>query len=521
MAPTVGAQRAPVASVIADSAAPSTSLEAARARATRAEAERSSLETRAAAWQALATAFEQVGLNDSAITVYQRALAASQIARSSKFVADFSADVGLGQLRANRYDSALVYLQRAYDLRITLGDTVGASRVQTSIGSANYQLGFYEPALHAWTEALRVRRAAADLGGEARILTNIGKAYHDWRQYPRAASVLREAVAVSRRSGHAPTLGYAANSLALLYVDMGEYSQARAAIRLSDSAYTAGAPAVSRVDSISGWSLNASARGILLTREGHARDALPVLDSVRVAGMRRGSVRGEARALTSVGEAQLALGNFADARASLERALALSRSVAQRVLMLEAIESLSQVEERAGNSVQALRYLRAANALRDTIFDQATAQRLASEESRAERERQRAENVRLLAERRAQGEVIERQRLAVLLAVLVLLLSGALVLQLVRFNRLGRAREEALEKSNSDLRTALSDVRTLTGLIPICASCKRVRDDRGYWQAVESYVTSHSHATFSHAICQSCGPQLYGEDWPVQETAAT
>ena len=91
---------------------------------------------------------------------------------------------------------------------------------------------------------------------------------------------------------------------------------------------------------------------------------------------------------------------------------------------------------------------------------------------------------------------------------------------LIRFNRLGKAREQALAKTNDELRTALTEVRTLTGLIPICASCKRVRDDQGYWQAVESYISSHSDATFSHAICQSCGPELYGELWPAPESTA-
>jgi two-component system, cell cycle sensor histidine kinase and response regulator CckA len=47
-------------------------------------------------------------------------------------------------------------------------------------------------------------------------------------------------------------------------------------------------------------------------------------------------------------------------------------------------------------------------------------------------------------------------------------------------------------------------VRTLTGLLPICATCKRVRDDQGYWQQVEAYLTKHSEVTFSHSICPAC-----------------
>jgi hypothetical protein len=55
-----------------------------------------------------------------------------------------------------------------------------------------------------------------------------------------------------------------------------------------------------------------------------------------------------------------------------------------------------------------------------------------------------------------------------------------------------------------ELRESLANVRTLSGLIPICAHCKRVRDDAGFWQQVESYVHARSGAKFSHGICPAC-----------------
>jgi len=55
-----------------------------------------------------------------------------------------------------------------------------------------------------------------------------------------------------------------------------------------------------------------------------------------------------------------------------------------------------------------------------------------------------------------------------------------------------------------ELTDALKQVRTLTGLLPICASCKRIRDDRGYWQQVETYISSHTNAILTHGICPEC-----------------
>ena len=62
-----------------------------------------------------------------------------------------------------------------------------------------------------------------------------------------------------------------------------------------------------------------------------------------------------------------------------------------------------------------------------------------------------------------------------------------------------------------ELQTALSRVKALSGLLPICASCKRIRDDQGYWKQVETYIRSHSEATFTHSICPECRHMLYPE----------
>jgi PAS domain S-box-containing protein len=71
--------------------------------------------------------------------------------------------------------------------------------------------------------------------------------------------------------------------------------------------------------------------------------------------------------------------------------------------------------------------------------------------------------------------------------------------------------EKEREKLIGELQDALSKVKTLRGLIPICASCKKIRDDKGYWNQIESFVREHSHADFTHGICPECAAELYPE----------
>jgi len=71
--------------------------------------------------------------------------------------------------------------------------------------------------------------------------------------------------------------------------------------------------------------------------------------------------------------------------------------------------------------------------------------------------------------------------------------------------------ERENERLISDLQKALSEVRKLSGFLPICASCKKIRDDQGYWNQIEEYISDHSEAQFSHGICPDCMRKLYPE----------
>ena len=72
-------------------------------------------------------------------------------------------------------------------------------------------------------------------------------------------------------------------------------------------------------------------------------------------------------------------------------------------------------------------------------------------------------------------------------------------------------REQELLNLNRELKNSIETIKTLRGLIPICANCKKIRDDKGYWNQIESYIQKHSEAEFSHGICPECARKLYPE----------
>lgn len=80
--------------------------------------------------------------------------------------------------------------------------------------------------------------------------------------------------------------------------------------------------------------------------------------------------------------------------------------------------------------------------------------------------------------------------------------------------------EEEREKLIKNLEDALSKIKTLRGLIPICASCKKIRDDKGYWNKLEAFIETHSEAEFSHGICPDCLTTLYPDIMDDPESVA-
>ena len=90
--------------------------------------------------------------------------------------------------------------------------------------------------------------------------------------------------------------------------------------------------------------------------------------------------------------------------------------------------------------------------------------------------------------------------------------------ELFRQKRIIQDQLREIEEKNEDLKKYVKEIKALRGFLPICAECKKIRDDKGYWTQVEKYISDHSEAEFSHSICPDCAkklyPQYYKEEKP-------
>jgi len=79
---------------------------------------------------------------------------------------------------------------------------------------------------------------------------------------------------------------------------------------------------------------------------------------------------------------------------------------------------------------------------------------------------------------------------------------------------LGKSIRYAIERKKllTQLEHSAKEIKTLRGLLPICAHCKKIRDDKGYWTQIETYISAQMKASFTHGICPDCADRLYGQN---------
>lgn len=109
-------------------------------------------------------------------------------------------------------------------------------------------------------------------------------------------------------------------------------------------------------------------------------------------------------------------------------------------------------------------------------------------------------------------KLLSRSSVIVFMIALGLLLSIIVILFVENKTISNRKQaEQEREKLIEELRDAAAKIKTLRGLLPICSTCKKIRDDKGYWKQIESYIREHSEAEFTHSMCPICAKKFYPE----------
>ena len=405
-------------------------------------------------------------------------------------------NLAVAQRNLGRYDMAREFAQQSAAGYAAAGDGVGESQGYNTLGLIYADLGDYPRALEMHHKALAIRLRINDRRGLSYSYNNLGNMYRNVQDYPRALENHFKSLELKKELGDRSSMAFSYANIGTVYSSMGQPGKALESLRealrirqeLGEERFVAS---------------TYNAMGLALD-ETDPGAALAEFEKALAIRQKLGDKRGMAGTLGNIGDVQRRLDRPDLAVAALTRAVALADEIKSPVLQIEIYGHLAAAEAARGNFKAAFDWQQKHAVLKDRTFNQENSDRLnrlnASYEA-AQREQQIA---LLNTEKELQRAQLQRQRL--IGAAGVLLVGTLVMLYLLRRRSEKRYRQQAEE-----LQKAIDTAQTLRGLLPICAACKRIRDDRGTWQPLEQFISSRSDADFTHGYCPPCSEKAMAE----------
>lgn len=403
---------------------------------------------------------------------------------------------------------------RALKLAVERGDQLAEARARMIMGSAHSDMRNSEQALQFLLPALTTFRQLKQPRYEADALRRIGQVYRVMQNYDKAMNHYEEAVPLYKAVGENRGLARTLNSMGVIYWFREDYEKAldyyRQALdyqrKLNDPVGLAG-------------SLNNVA---MVYREmGRNADALAYYDEALAIAREVDYNRGIAIMMGNKSQFLKDIGRYREATEYARNSLNIAQAVDLPDAAITALSTLSEISRKQGRPGQALEYRDQIDDLRQELVNTQLSERIAQIQAQHDiQEKERAIEL-LEKENRIKQLTIMQQRdhrnVLILGVALLTAMIGALLAVVIVRSRKNRVIQTQLEQ----LTEAMARIKRLRGLLPICAACKKVRDDKGYWVQVEEFVSDHSDATFSHGICPDCSREIYGDGRIREQGAAT
>jgi tetratricopeptide (TPR) repeat protein len=359
---------------------------------------------------------------------------------------------------------AIKAYQRAQAIARELGDRRGQAQVLNKMGDLYTNLGRFEEAKSLHHQAISIAEAIADVELQARCHISLSITYGIQHESDLQLNALGRASVLAAKAGETYLQLVISINLADVHLQRKNF---QASLKYSEAALVN--PQITQYPSFLAYSqVN---RGIALNRLGRHTEGLESMQE----GLRH------LKATSFLSDRAEGLGNLAEEFAF------------------------------AGDFRRAYEAHREFKALSDDLKQTKDVKRVAEASAAFEADKKQIQIEALQREKRSQARLMA---LWVTLGMLGFAIAGVLVLSRRRIRQTHRDLQELHGRNLTligDLQTALTEVKTLQGLIPICAHCKKIRDDQGFWNQMESYIQSRSEATFSHGICPDCAKEVMAE----------
>ncbi|MCU0412136.1 MAG: tetratricopeptide repeat protein [Bacteroidetes bacterium] len=422
-------------------------------------------------YSSAAYCYSTIGEFTTAIEFGNRSLGVATALQDKKLIASANSTLGIASVYIGQYSYALEHHLIALRLREELGLVDAQARTLNNIGLVYHNLGQYDNAITYYNRAIERRGFPTDSVRVIRFLHNIGFSEFKRGHLDEAERLHTLALRISERIKYEGDVAYALFNLGLIATERKEYAAALRQLERARSLY----------------------RG--LSRK-----------------------HGIVQTSNAIGIVQLHLKRQDRAIEAFKEAAAIAKTTRVPDQLVVSYDQLHRIYAARGDLKRSFEYFKQYAAAKDSVFNTKESERLASLAVSLERLKFQREVDSLNQQQQLATLTLEKSRIQTNLllvgAVSLLVIVGALY----RANRLTKRSKELVERKNAELgrlntelQTSINEVKTLSGLLPICSGCKKIRNDRGYWEQLESYIMTHSEAEFTHGLCPDCLAKFYPE----------
>ena len=378
------------------------------------------------------------------------------------------ATLGVIKYKTGTFAEAMSYCRKSMRIYEDLGDRRGTASVHNTLAGIYWSQGIMDKALEYFLESLRQKQECGAGKDElAKCYLNIGACYCNLDRLDLAQSSYEFVRKIWEQSGDREKLGYLYHNIGSVYGKREEQDKARE--------YFQKALAI-REDmgdkkGIAGTLCNLGSIHEQLEDNESALDcfirSLKKYEEI-------GNKRGIAYTCSCIGGIYTALDRLDEAESYISRGLSITRVLKMKDYEILCLENITDLYEVKGDFQKAVQHSLELKTCLEEHLNEKSMEKIAGLQVQFETEKKEKE-----------AEIY-------------------------------RLKNVELSAMNDQLREALEDVKKLQGMLPICSNCKKIRDDDGYWQQIESYISEHSDAQITHGICPECFIELYGKDFTLE-----
>jgi tetratricopeptide (TPR) repeat protein len=419
---------------------------------------------------------------DRSLAIAQRALAAAREAGDLRGEAEAMNYIAYGYRAQSLLDMARQAGLESVRLYRQAADEWGQAQGYNTLGLVEADAGKFPEALEYHLKALEIRRQTGDKEGLAYTFNNLGNTYRSMGAFDKALEFHEQGLKLKIELGLRSSEAFSHHNIGLVHFAKKDYARAIAA-------YRRGMAIREQLNDPRGIAVSLNAIGQVEALS-DPDAALKTYQQALALRRQTGDRRGEMATEINMSDLHRRTGRYGDAAAALNRALSIGATFEAPLMYSNALKGLADLEAARGNFAAAYKHHIAYHDARERMFNEENNERfqklrLAQEAANQQQQIQLLEQQGALRDAELWRVRTMRTGLAVIAALLIV--SVMLIYARLRLQQ---------------------QVKTLRGLLPICAWCKKIRDDGGAWMQFDSYLSKKGEAEFTHCICPACAEHM-------------